>query len=228
MKLHQLVQLNAKIDQINFQNMYDEDEPEGGPGLGTLAAGAGAAGLVGGGLYARGRAATPYGPLPQGQGRGVFSTMKQGAGALMGDAGSAYKGAAKGAARAGAYAGGVGAALKDTVGTYNAHRTNMGAGVGRALAGAGRAVLDRLKNLRYSAHHSNLVQLNARLDEVINFEMDEDERKLRLNDWLSHGGAGMLGAGGVLGHVRIKEKGGYRKVGKAGLDGLKKLLRMGK
>ena len=169
MKLHHLVQLNAKIDQINFQYPYDEEEQGGGPGLGTLAAGAGAAGLVGGGLYARGRAATPYGPLPQGQGRGMFSTMKRGAGALMGDADSAYKGAASGLNRAGAYAGGVGAALKDTVGTYTAHRTHMGAGVGKAVAGAGRAVLDRLKNLRYSANHSRLVQLNSNIDEIIGF-----------------------------------------------------------
>ena len=162
MQLHQLAQLNAKIDRINFQYPYDEEEQEGGPGLGTLAAGAGAAGLVGGGLYARGRMATPYGPLPQGQGRGMFSTMKRGAGALMGDADSAYKGAG----RAGAYAGGVGTALKDTVGTYKAHRANMGAGAGRAVAGAGRALLDRLKNLRYSANHSRLVQLNANIDEI--------------------------------------------------------------
>ena len=174
MKLHQLIALNAKIDRINFQYPYDEEEQGGGPGLGTLAAGAGAAGLVGGGLYARGRMATPYGPLPQGQGGGMFSTMKRGAGALMGDADSAYKGAASGLNRGGAYASGVGSAFKGAAGDYQNLRNPMvmgkstgGAGVFASAKKAGGSLLKSLKNLRYSANHSRLVQLNAKIDALV-------------------------------------------------------------
>jgi|LakMenEpi03Aug12_release.lakeMendotaPanAssembly.Ray.scaffolds.fasta_scaffold00471_78 hypothetical protein len=155
MKLHRLIALNAKIDQINFQHPYDEEESHG---LRNTAIGAGVLGAgTAGGLYAAGRGVS--GPVRGGT-MGVADTISKGYGRAAGYAGTVKDTITNS---------GVGQAF--TKGADRAAYAGEGrlASILRGLRGAARSVTKgRSKMVGLSARHSQLVQLNARLDALIN------------------------------------------------------------
>lgn len=148
-RITKLIQLSAKADQlINFSFFSPTDEEKRGARhnqIGTLAGG----GLAAGALYAAGRNAPGA--------EGVMGKMAAGAG------------------RFGNYGSQVGGVAKDVAGTYSGLRAGAaeGLGLGRMAAGksALKGIFGKLKGLRFSSR-SALVQLNAKLDEVISFEED--------------------------------------------------------
>ena len=153
MKLNRLIQLNAKLDEVIQFRSYDANGNEiddDSHGLRNAAIGTGVVGAGAAGLY--------------GAGAGKFGIN---AGEAAGMAGKDLKNIFTG--------NGVSQSAKNIGGMIG-----TGAGrVGTALKGAGSSLLQKLRGIKWSARHSQLVQLNARLDEVINFEKepDEDDKK---------------------------------------------------
>lgn len=89
--VRRLTLLNARIPTVEFVARRDEDSTAEKAAKAAAVA-AGTAGLVGGGLYLRGRAGAGAG-APR---VGIFETMKGGAGLIPGDIRSAYEGAKAG------------------------------------------------------------------------------------------------------------------------------------
>lgn len=188
----QLVHLNSKIDQINFQHPYDEEESHG---LRNAAIGAGALGVgYGGYRYAKDYASPSV--------RGVVENAE-----------NAIKGA-YGKAKSAVADSGVGQAF--TKGADRAAYAGEGrmASLLRGLRGAARSVTKgRSKMVGLSIRHSQLVQLNAKLDKAIEFRMpfhnDEGERMTEPGGYLA--GGALAGAAGVYGGMKayphIKRKG---------------------
>ena len=147
-RITKLIQLSAKADQlINFSFFSPTDEEKRGArysAIGTLAGG----GLAAGALYAAGRNAPGA--------EGVMGKMAAGAG------------------RFGNYGSQVGGVAKDVAGTYNGLRAGAAEGLGPGRMAAGKnalkGIFGKLRGLRFSSR-SALVQLNAKLDEVIEFNI---------------------------------------------------------
>ena len=208
--MNPIQQLHARLDDVIEFRSRDYEEEDGHFGrdaaIGAAGLGAGATGLA----YLRGRAynAANAGDAPFARPPGVANGLRNirddiGAGftkALPEDfrnmrAGAAGSSLASGARRTGNYISSAAGILKDTAGTYGAHRKFMGASAGRAVAGAGRAALSRLAHLKWSARHAQLIQLNELLDEVIEFR--SDDRHTGRNIAIGAGALGAVGTGGA-------------------------------
>lgn len=159
MKLSTLIELNKKTDAILFD--YYEDEEKSNMGRNTTI-GAGAFGLGAAGLYARGRAA--------GSAEGVIPAWRAGASALKGDIGRGYAAAAPLAQQAGAMASRVGAYGK---GLYGVAR--QGNGVGGSIMG----LLRKFKGVKFASRLDRMIELNARIDQLITFEKEPDEDDMK-------------------------------------------------
>lgn len=157
MNIIHLRAINERLDQvIQFRSHNDEDDDRmtvGGVAK-NVAKTAGVAGVVGGGLYG-------YGKLMQ-HGDKVNPMEALRGGPLGGSWPAAKAGAMDLLGRGKSYAGNLGQEVKN-VGTAVFKNKDIG-----IKAGLGE-LLKRAKDVRFSSRHTKLVELNARLDEVINF-----------------------------------------------------------
>ncbi len=159
-RLKNLVNLNAKLDRVIEFRSYDangnEIDDDGHP-IRNTAALAGGAGLAGAGLYAAGATAggTTMGNLAN------KARFDYGTGGLKG-IGSTI---GVGAKRAGSYAGALGQEAKN-VGTAVFKNKDIGIGAGL------KELFKRAKGVKFSSRHDRLVQLNAKIDSLIEFEKE--------------------------------------------------------
>lgn len=156
----QLRAINERLDQVIQFRVNDYDEDDKGSTAGSIAKGVGIAGVGVGGLYGYGRLmqhgerVNPMEALKGGPLGGSWPAAKVGATDLL-NKGKAYAGNALGG-------------IKDT---FMKGYGREGGGILRGVRGVARSLTKgKSAMVGLSSRHAKLVELNAKLDEVINFE----------------------------------------------------------
>lgn len=183
-EIQALHELSTNLDTILFRRQPDEED--GSSAIGSIAKGAGAAGLIAGGAYGHKKimdnyrgSSGPYakdGGLIQGGWEGAKRAYKQAGSDIKAGAGNLVK-------RGKSYASAVGDELKKGKGFYKSATAGAEAGLGHGMIGglksAGKRVLQGVKGLKFQRGSigAKIVELDAMTDELIEL------RKQRLNEF---------------------------------------------
>ena len=162
-----LTSLSSKLDRII--QFDDDDDRKNGSMLGTVAKAGVGAGAIGGGLYAAGNA-----------GDGVLDRIGQGA------------------TRTSIYAQKAGRSAGQAAEKYASLRAGSEVGLGLSKTGAAKSALSglagKLKNLKFSKPPESVVELDAKLDGILEFEEEPRDDKYVLRGVLGNAPASFINA----------------------------------